>query len=75
MKLVRFKSEYCADINNRISYELVSDEVVWDFDEDSMSWDKCYNLKLLGLIPCRKLEPADGTETPAIDIFVKLSNQ
>lgn len=75
MKLVRFKENYCADINNRISYELVSDEMVWDFDEDSMSWDKCYNLKLLGLIPAIKLEEADGTETEAIEIFIKLSNQ
>lgn len=66
MKLVRFKKEY-SDSEPRLSYELVSDEP--EFNDD---WCPCWNTKLLGLIPIRKLEEADGSELPAIDVFVKL---
>lgn len=73
MKKVRFKKEYCADKGNRISYELVSDEIV-DYCDEGGDWDECYNLKLLGHIPITKLEEADGTEEEGIDLFVRLSN-
>lgn len=71
---VRFKKEY-SDSEPRMAYELVSDEKVYGFDEEQILWVKCYNTKLMGLIPAYKLEITnDPTDNPAINVFVKLSN-
>lgn len=74
MTKVRFRSNYCADINNRIAYELAHKDYVLHFDAIENKMSNHYNLKLLGLVPARKLEPADGSEVDAIDVFIKLTN-
>jgi hypothetical protein len=66
---VRFKEKYCADINNRIAYELQLDETGFN---NAMT--PCYNTKLLGLIPIRQMEiTTDENDIEAIDVWVKLS--
>jgi hypothetical protein len=64
---VRFRKEYAETTNGRLSYELVSDELVVD------RFVRYYNTKFLGFIPAYKMEPSEDTDTPAIEIFIKLS--
>lgn len=66
---VRFRSAYCADADYRIAYELVSNEIVYNED-----CEQCFDLKLMGFVPIRKLEDTDGTEIDAIDVYIKLTN-
>lgn len=77
--LVRFKPEYSADLNNRLSYELVSDEpecFYLDKPYGVREYEEFYNVKLLGWIPSYKMEiTTDTTDTPAIEIFIQLANQ
>lgn len=72
MTLVRFIKAYSPDWNFNISYELVDDELYFDFSEGVN--EVCYNTKLLGLVPIRKLEEADEMDVHALDIIIKLSN-
>ncbi len=79
MKKVRFKKQYAGDFKgDRISYELVDDELVMQVFQhsvfDDFHLEPHYNTKLLGLVPAYMLEEADGNEVPVIDVIVKLSN-
>lgn len=33
--LLRFKEQHCIDPSNRICYETVTDEAIWDYDEEA----------------------------------------
>ena len=74
MTCVRFKEEY-SDSNPRIAYELVSEEMILEFDEVECRMSNHYNLKIIGLVPARKLEiTTDPNDIAAIGVFIKLSN-
>lgn len=73
--VVRFKKQYAETTNGRLSYELIDDELVFDFNEKSQQWYDHYNTKLLGLVPAYMMEEADGSEVEAIDVFVKLPSK
>ncbi len=74
MKAVRFKKEYSDIPDVRLSYELFHDYFVVDYDTHSNCLRTHYYTKLLGLVPTYKMEPSEDTDTPAIDVFVALSN-
>lgn len=78
MKAVRFKEKYAETTNGRLSYELVDDVFVREFAEmqqGNFVLRNHYNTKLLGLVPAYMMEEASDEDIPAIDVFVKLSNQ
>lgn len=75
MTLVRFKKQYSPDWDFNISYELVSDEIEYAYDEVAKRYDMCYNVKGLGYVVEEKLEITDDIKNiPAIEIFISLSN-
>lgn len=66
---LRFKTQYSGlDTEQRIAYETVSDEKVLAFYK---SLTYCYELKLIGFVPCEYLEPADENDLSAIDILIE----